>query len=111
MAKEPRRALGDRAARLLANTTKTAPQMLAITPRWLVHLLPWTPVESGTFRVNRVRSDSPVDVACGARDERDLPETFIDYEEHPKEHTLSQIRPCSTCTRAYRTSTAPHTTR
>ena len=71
--------------------------MLAITPRWLVHLLPWTPVESGTFRVNRVRSDSPVDVVCGARDERDLPETFIDYEEHPKEHTLSQISPCSTC--------------
>ena len=57
MAKEPRRALGDRAARQLANTTKTAPQMLAITPRWLVHLLPWTPVEAGTFRVNRVRSD------------------------------------------------------
>ena len=91
MAKEPRRALGDRAARQLANTTKTAPQMLAITPRWLVHLLPWTPVESGTFRVNRVRSDVPVDVVCGSRDERDLPETFIDYVEQPKEHTLSQI--------------------
>ena len=91
MAKESRRALGDRAARQLANTTKTAPQMLAITPRWLVHLLPWTPVESGTFRVNRVRGDVPVDVACGSRDERDLPETFIDYVEQPKEHTLSQI--------------------
>ena len=84
MAKEPRRALGDRAARQLANTTKTAPQMLAITPRWLVHLLPWTPVESGTFRVNRVRSDVPVDVVCGSRDERDLPETFIDYVEQPE---------------------------
>ena len=91
MAKEPRRALGDRAARQLANTTKTAPQMLAITPRWLVQLLQWIPVESGTYRINRVRADAPVDVVCGARDERDLPETFIDYVEQPKEHTLSQI--------------------
>jgi hypothetical protein len=91
MAKDTRRALGDRAARQLANTTKTAPQMLAITPRWLVHLLPWTPVESGTFRINRVKSDAPVDVICGARDERDLPETFIDYVEQPREQTLSQI--------------------
>ena len=65
MAKEPRRALGDRAARQLANTTKTAPQMLAITPRWLVHLLPWTPVESGTFRVNRVRQR--LARGCGVR--------------------------------------------
>ncbi len=91
MAKEPRRALGDRAARQLANTTKTAPQMLAVTPRWLVQLLQWIPVESGTYRVNRVKADAPVDVVCGARDERDLPETFIDYVEQPKEHTLSQI--------------------
>jgi hypothetical protein len=38
-------ALGDRAARQLANTTKTAPQLIAITPRWLVQLLGWVPVE------------------------------------------------------------------
>ena len=54
-----RRALGDRAARQLANTTKTPPQMAAITPRWLVSLLSWTPVEAGTFRINRVRADRP----------------------------------------------------
>jgi hypothetical protein len=88
---EPRHALGDRAARQLATTTKTAPQMSAITPRWLVRLLSWTPVESGTFRVNRVRADAPVSVACGTRDEADLPETFVDYDESPREYTLSQI--------------------
>ena len=47
--------LGVRAARNLANTTKTPPQMAAITPRWLLRLLPWADVEAGTYRVNRVR--------------------------------------------------------
>ena len=84
-------ALGDRAARQLANTTKTPPQMLAITPRWLVQFLNWVPVESGTYRVNRVKDDKAVEVACGQRDEGDLPETFVDYEETPREHTLSSI--------------------
>lgn len=47
--------LGARAARNLATTTKTAPQMEAISPRWLLRMLPWVDVEAGTFRVNRVR--------------------------------------------------------
>jgi hypothetical protein len=89
--KDTRRALGDAQARLLANTTKTAPQFGAVTPRWLVQLLPWTPVESGTYRINRVRSDAPVDVQCGSKDERTLPETFVDYDPKPREHTLSLI--------------------
>jgi len=88
---EVRHTLGDAAARQLANTTKTPPQLGSITPRWLVNLLPWTPVESGTYRVNRVKSDSTVEVVCGAKDERDLPKTFVDYEEAPREHTLSVI--------------------
>jgi len=86
-----RTTLGDTAARQLANTTKTAPQMLAITPRWLVHLLGWVPVESGTYRVNKVRADAPVDVLCGSRDEQELPQTYVDYEEKPREYTLSSI--------------------
>lgn len=90
-ATETRRSLGDRAARQLANTTKTAPQWAAITPRWLVQLLPWTPVESGTYRINKVRDNGPVEVACGQKDEREIPDTFIDYEEKPREHTLSVI--------------------
>src|ERR1700679_4348486 len=85
------RALGDVAARQLANTTKTPPQLTAITPRWLVQLLSWVPVESGTYRVNKAKNDQEIDVVCGARDERKLPETFVDYEEKPREYTLSAI--------------------
>jgi encapsulin shell SprI-like protein len=85
------RALGDVAARQLANTTKTPPQLAAITPRWLVQLLSWVPVESGTYRVNKVKNDADIEVACGSRDERELPETFVDYVETPREYTLSAI--------------------
>src|SRR5580698_5888171 len=85
------RALGDVAARQLANTTKTPPQLTAITPRWLVQLLNWVPVESGTYRVNKVKDDSKIEVSCGSRDERILPETFVDYVETPREYTLSAI--------------------
>jgi len=87
---ENRRALGDVAARKLANTTKTPPQLTAITPRWLVQLLSWVPVESGTYRVNKAKNDE-IDVACGSRDERKIPESFVDYEEKPREYTLSAI--------------------
>src|SRR6202048_4714994 len=85
------RALGDSAARQLANTTKTPPHLTAITPRWLVQLLGWVPVESGTYRVNKVKNDQEIEVACGSRDERTLPQTFVDYVETPREYTLSAI--------------------
>ena len=45
-------ALGVRGAYPLANVTKTAPQYGAITPRWLVRLLDWKPLESGTLAAN-----------------------------------------------------------
>ena len=61
-------ALRDSSARQLANTTKTAPQLTAITPRWLVQLLSWVPVESGTYRVNKAKNDQVIDVACGSRE-------------------------------------------
>ena len=41
------------AARQLATTTKSVPQMVGITPRYLTRLLPWVEVNSGTYRVNR----------------------------------------------------------
>src|ERR1700761_9811096 len=91
MADATRRALGDPAARQLANTTKTPPQLTAITPRWLVQLLNWVPVESGTYRVNKVKNDDAIEGACGSRDERQLPQTFVDYVENPREYTLSAI--------------------
>ncbi len=46
-------ALGALAARQLANATKTVPQLETITPRFLLHLLSWVPVEAGIYRVNR----------------------------------------------------------
>jgi len=42
-------------ARNLATTTKTRPMMMSITPRHLLHLLPWVQVEGGTYRVNRTK--------------------------------------------------------
>src|SRR6187551_1662316 len=42
-------------ARNLANTTKTAPKMMSITPRLLLNLLPWVQVDGGTYRVNRTK--------------------------------------------------------
>lgn len=87
----PQLALGDVAARQLANATKTPPQMSTITPRWLTHLLPWVPVEAGIYRLNKVKDASRVTVACSRRDERDLPETFVDYDENPREYMLSAV--------------------
>ncbi|MBI5513361.1 MAG: cyclic nucleotide-binding domain-containing protein [Deltaproteobacteria bacterium] len=45
--------LGTAAARNLATTTKSPPQMQGIAPRWLLKLLPWVQVSGGVFRVNR----------------------------------------------------------
>jgi CRP-like cAMP-binding protein len=45
--------LGTAAARNLATTTKTVPQMQGITSRWLLRMLPWVQVTGGTYRVNR----------------------------------------------------------
>ncbi len=45
--------LGTAAARNLATTTKSVPQMQEITSRWLLRVLPWVEVSGGTYRVNR----------------------------------------------------------
>ncbi|MGL4395068.1 MAG: family 2A encapsulin nanocompartment shell protein [Hyphomicrobium sp.] len=92
MADEVQTALGDIAARQLANATKTVPQMSSITPRWLVHFLNWVPVEAGIYRVNKVRDASSVEVACSFRDERVLPQTYVDYIENPREYLLSAVQ-------------------
>lgn len=85
--------LGEQAARQLANTTKTVPQWSAITPRWLVSLLPWTPVEAGTYRVNRVKTKATAEegVECSPEDTKDLPETFVDYEVPGREFTINAV--------------------
>ena len=46
-------------ARNLANTTKTSPKMMSITPRWLLSQLPWVQVNGGIYRVNRTKVELP----------------------------------------------------
>ncbi len=45
--------LSTAAARNLATTTKSAPQMQEITSRWLLRMLPWVETKGGAYRVNR----------------------------------------------------------
>ncbi|MFI7009226.1 family 2B encapsulin nanocompartment shell protein [Streptomyces sp. NPDC050145] len=47
------KSLGTSAARNLATTTKSAPQMQEISSRWLLRTLPWVDIKGGTYRVNR----------------------------------------------------------
>lgn len=50
-----RTSLGEAAARNLADVTKLPAQMGALSPRWLLRMLPWADVDAGMYRVNRVR--------------------------------------------------------
>lgn len=84
-------ALGDLGAQQLANTTKTVPQLSTITPRWLLHLLQWVPVEAGIYRVNRVINPERVTVQVGEADDQPLPSTYVDYQTNPREITLRSI--------------------
>jgi len=85
-------ALGDNAARQLANATKTVPQLETISPRWLTHLLQWVPVEAGIYRLNKVKNPESIKVTCTARqEENQLPRTFVDYEENPREYFLNAV--------------------
>jgi Phage capsid-like protein len=86
-----RASLGERAAYQLANVTKTAPIYQATTPRWIVRLLDWKPLEAGIFRRNRVVEDKPIDVICSHTDESIIPGTYASYEEAPREYVLSSI--------------------
>ena len=49
----PQLSLGTAAARNLATTTKSAPQMQGKTSRWLLRVLPWVEARGGAYRVNR----------------------------------------------------------
>src|SRR5689334_6460975 len=86
----PSHTLGEQAARQLSNTTKTPPQWLGSTPRWLVQLLPWTPVEAGVYRLNRVL-DGGFAVECSPDDDTNRKVALIDYEKNPREYVLSTV--------------------
>ena len=96
---EGRGTLAEGAARQLANATKTRAQWGGITPRWLIPFMPWTPVEAGIYRLNKVKetrgatSAKSLDVECSPPRDRDadLPETFVDYDENPREYFLNAV--------------------
>ncbi|GAA5165258.1 family 2B encapsulin nanocompartment shell protein [Pseudonocardia eucalypti] len=50
---QPAQSLSTAAARNLATTTKSVPQMQGITSRWLLRKLPWVEAAGGAYRVNR----------------------------------------------------------
>jgi hypothetical protein len=87
---EQLKTIGEKAARQLANTTKTPPQWRGATPRWLVQMLPWTPVEAGVYRVNQALDDDFA-AKCSPAPGEALPVGFSDYEQQPREYTLSSI--------------------
>jgi hypothetical protein len=86
-----RLALTDAAARQLANATKTTAQLETITPRWLIRMLEWVPVEAGIFRLNRVLDPEAIEVACPPRDESELPTTYVPYDEGAREIFLNSV--------------------
>jgi hypothetical protein len=86
------RTLAEAAARQLSNTTKTTPQWVGVTPRWIVQLLPWVPLEAGVYRVNRVIDDKGT-LKCSPDDDEARALDHVRYEEQPREYVLS------TCTK------------
>ena len=85
---DQQRSIGEKAARQLANTTKTPPQWRGATPRWVTQLLPWVPVEAGVYRVNQALDD-PLAVKCSPQVGEPLPVAFSNYETQPREYVLS----------------------
>lgn len=107
-------------AKQLSDVTISVPMMEAITPRWLLTFLPWVPVKTGVYRINRVKKhcdeeenneqplnegvangsshrydecgDKLVDLLSCPSGESDLPLTFADYCENPREIHLSRIQ-------------------
>lgn len=86
------KALSARCAYQLADVEKTAPQFDSITPRWLTKFLDWKPLDSGIFRLNKVKKgESLLDVLCAQTNGKDIPEGFIDYEPAPREYILTSV--------------------
>jgi hypothetical protein len=89
MADQPKM-LSEKAARQLSNTTKTPPQWRGTTPRWLVQMLPWTPVEAGVYRVNQAIDDDFAATCTPAPGEA-LPIAVSDYDAQPREYVLTSV--------------------
>jgi hypothetical protein len=104
--------LGTAAARNLATTTKSVPQMQEITSRWLLRMLPSVQVTGGTYRVNRRLAYTVGDgrvaftstgsqVRVVPQELRDLP-SLRDFSDDAASCTSwaaasTATTPCSTC--------------
>lgn len=75
--------LGTAAARNLATTTKSAPQMQEITSRWLLRMLPWVETKGGVYRVNRrltyTVGDGRVEFVQDGADVRVIPVSSVNW--------------------------------
>jgi len=49
------------------------------------------PVEAGIYRLNRVVHPEDVEIACPPRDESELPQTYVGYDEAPREYFLNSV--------------------
>ena len=86
------KALSAHCAYQLADVEKTAPQFISITPRWLSRFLDWKPLDSGIFRLNKVKDgEKQLEVLCSQTNGDDIPEGYIDYEPHPREYVLTSV--------------------
>jgi hypothetical protein len=85
--------LSPQAAYQLANVTKTDAQFGSLTPRWLPRFLDWKALETGIYRLNKVKEgETPLDALCRqAADDAQVPEGFVDYETAPREYRLNSI--------------------
>ena len=94
MAKEDKIiALGKKAAYNLADVNKTKPQYGALTPKWVTRFLEFKGLDSGIYRVNKVKEgETPLDVLCSATKKSDIiPQGYVEYEEEPREYQLNSI--------------------
>lgn len=78
----PQLSLATQAARNLATTTKSVPQMQEISSRWLLRILPWVQVNGGVYRVNRrltyTVGDGRVTFALNGADVRVIPQELCE---------------------------------
>ena len=86
-------ALGKKAAYNLADVNKTRPQYGALTPRWITKVLEFKGLDSGIYRINKVKEgETPLDVLCSVEKKSDIiPQGYVQYEEEPRELQLASI--------------------
>ena len=72
---------------------KIIPQYEALTPKYLTKVLEFKGLDSGIYRVNKVKEgETPLDVLCSSEKKSNIiPQGFVDYVEKPREYRLANI--------------------